>query len=83
MEVRLNQIDAKVFLFYKIPENNPRLNHVKKEQYISYIYNTIAIEGNTLSLAQTRVILETRIAIGGKSLLEQNEVITYYNQYNS
>lgn len=72
---RLNQIDAKVYLFFEIPENHPRLKDIKKEQYLSYIYNTIAIEGNTLSLAQTRVILETRIAIGGKSLLEQNEVM--------
>ncbi|KAL5008931.1 hypothetical protein ScPMuIL_014512 [Solemya velum] len=31
--------------------------------------------GNTLTLSQTRAIVETRIAIGGKSLLEQNEVL--------
>jgi hypothetical protein len=33
------------------------------------------MEGNTLTLLQTRTIIETRVAIGGKSLLEQNEVL--------
>lgn len=35
----------------------------------------MAIEGNTLNLVQTRSILETRLAVGGKSVIEHNEVL--------
>uniref|UniRef100_A0A1I8JSE0 ECSIT domain-containing protein n=1 Tax=Macrostomum lignano TaxID=282301 RepID=A0A1I8JSE0_9PLAT len=56
-----------------IPETHPGLRRLKKEHYFRYVN---AIEGgNTLDLAQTRAILETRIAVGGKSLLEHNEVL--------
>lgn len=72
---RFNIIDRKLNLFVKIPQNNPGLRRAKKEAYFSHIYHTNAIEGNTLTLMQTRAIVETRIAVGGKSLAEQNEVL--------
>ncbi|TPP67775.1 Adenosine monophosphate-protein transferase FICD [Fasciola gigantica] len=72
---RFNVIDSKVRRFYQIPDSNPGFRRAKIEQYFRHIYHSNAIEGNTLSLAQTRSILETRLAVGGKSLLEQNEVL--------
>ncbi|VDK76616.1 unnamed protein product [Dibothriocephalus latus] len=72
---RLKNIDKKVARFYLVPESNPGLRLVKIEHYFQHIYHSNAIEGNTLSLAQTRAVLETRIAVGGKSLQEQNEVL--------
>uniref|UniRef100_A0A0V0J7R3 protein adenylyltransferase n=1 Tax=Schistocephalus solidus TaxID=70667 RepID=A0A0V0J7R3_SCHSO len=72
---RLKNIDQKVARFYLVPESNPGLRLVKIEHYFQHIYHSNAIEGNTLSLAQTRAVLETRIAVGGKSLQEQNEVL--------
>ncbi|KAL7061931.1 hypothetical protein AAHC03_0782 [Spirometra sp. Aus1] len=72
---RLKSIDSKVARFYLVPESNPGLRLVKIEHYFQHIYHSNAIEGNTLSLAQTRAVLETRIAVGGKSLQEQNEVL--------
>ncbi|KAH8872149.1 Protein adenylyltransferase FICD [Schistosoma japonicum] len=70
----LNAIDFKVRQFYHIPESDPGLRRAKVEDYFKHVYHSNAIEGNTLTLAQTRSILETRLAVGGKSLLEQNEV---------
>ncbi|KAK3579104.1 hypothetical protein CHS0354_022125 [Potamilus streckersoni] len=70
-----NQIDKKLNLLYKVPQNHPGLRRMKKEAYFLHIYHTNAIEGNTLTLSQTRAIVETRIAVGGKSLVEQNEVL--------
>lgn len=70
-----NRIDKKRDELYKIPANHPGLRRAKKEAYFLHIYHTNAIEGNTLTLQQTRAIVETKIAIGGKSLQEQNEVI--------
>ena len=46
-----------------------------------HIYHSNAIEGNTLNLRETRYIVETRMAIGGKSLIEQQEVHESYEAY--
>lgn len=73
--IRFNRIDKKLKHFVRVPLNHPGLRRAKKEAYFSHIYHTNAIEGNTLTLSQTRSIVETRIAIGGKSLVEQNEVL--------
>ncbi|KAH9507567.1 hypothetical protein Btru_051486 [Bulinus truncatus] len=70
-----NRVDQKRALFYRIPHNHPGLRRAKREAYFAHIYHTNAMEGNTLTLAQTRSIVETRIAVGGKSLQEQNEVL--------
>lgn len=42
-----------------------------------WIYNSNAIEGNTLTLQETRLILETGITVGGKSLREHFEVVNH------
>jgi hypothetical protein len=41
-----------------------------RESYFQHVYHTVAMEGNTINLAQTRSILETRMAVGGKSIIE-------------
>lgn len=71
---RFREIDSKVARFYLVPDSDPGLKKVKVEHYFLHIYHSNAIEGNTLSLAQTRALLETRLAVGGKSIQEQNEV---------
>lgn len=35
----------------------------------------MGIEGNTMSLSQTRSMLETKMAIAGKSIMEHNEIL--------
>ena len=35
---------------------------------VEYAHNSTAIEGNTLSLIQTKVILEDGLSVGGKAL---------------
>jgi Fic family protein len=44
---------------------------------IEWIYNSNAIEGSTLTLRGTQLILEQGITIGGKSLREPFEVINH------
>lgn len=68
-------IDDKVRKVMSIPKGNSALQRVMEETYYHHIYHTVAIEGNTLSLSEIRHILETRYAVPGKSLEEQNEVI--------
>ena len=44
---------------------------------LEWIYNSNAIEGSTLTLQETRLILETGLTIGGKSLHEHFEVTNH------
>lgn len=50
------------------------LHKIQQQIEIEYIYNSNAIEGNTLKLSETQLILERGITIGGKSLREHLEV---------
>ncbi|NXK92303.1 FICD transferase, partial [Formicarius rufipectus] len=68
-------IDSKVKKVMAIPKGNSALRRVMEESYYHHIYHTVAIEGNTLTLSEIRHILETRYAVPGKSLVEQNEVL--------
>jgi Fic family protein len=44
---------------------------------VEWIYNANAIEGNTLTLRETGLILEAGLTVGGKSLREHFEVINH------
>ncbi|XP_057369297.1 protein adenylyltransferase Fic-like [Daphnia carinata] len=71
----LKRIDQKRDDLLNTPDSSSGLRRIKKEAYFQYIYHTLGIEGNTMSLAQTRTIVETRMAVGGKSIIEHNEVL--------
>jgi hypothetical protein len=43
--------------------------------FFQHIYHTVGIEGNTMTLSQTRAIVETRMAVAGKSIMEHNEIL--------
>lgn len=72
---RLNKLDVKRDALSSIHESNAALRRVKKEAYFQHIYHSVGIEGNTMSLAQTRSVLETRMAVNGKSIDEHNEIL--------
>ena len=48
---------------------------------VEYTHHSTAIEGNTLTLMETKVVLEDGIAIGGKSLREIYEVVNHKKAY--
>lgn len=74
-EKQLSRIDKKRMFLIQIPENDPSLKRMKKEAYFQHIHHTVAIEGNTMSLAETRMVVETRMAVPGKSIVEHNEIL--------
>jgi Fic family protein len=53
------------------------VRRLSEQLTIEWIYNSNAIEGSTLSLRETQLILEQGITIGGKSLREHFEVINH------
>jgi Fic family protein len=70
-----SELDTLLRRFYDIPARNAALRRAKREAYFLHIYHSNAIEGNTLNLQQTRHIIENRVAVGGKSIIEHNEVL--------
>lgn len=56
------------------PLDKLQLQKLKEEFLVGYVYNSTSIEGNTLSLNETRLILNEGITIGGKSLREHLDV---------
>lgn len=71
----LQRIEQKREALMKIPEGNAALTRAKLEAYYKHIYHSNGIEGNTMTLSMTRSIVETGIAVGGKSVIEHNEVL--------
>ena len=71
----LNRIDEKREQLFLIPKGSLPLKRAIREAYFQHIYHSNAIEGNTMTLSMTRAIVETRMAIPGKSIQEHNDVL--------
>ncbi len=50
---------------------------LRDQSLVEWIYNSNAIEGSTITLQETHLILETGLTVGGKSLREHFEVINH------
>lgn len=57
------------------------LSSYEKDFELTFTHNSTAIEGNTLTLMETKVVLEDGITIGGKELREIYEVINHKKAY--
>jgi Fic family protein len=55
------------------PLPNSALNKIRESLSIEWTYNSNSIEGNTLSLRETQMVLQDGITIAGKSLREHFE----------
>ncbi|MFD2115127.1 Fic family protein [Paenibacillus yanchengensis] len=64
------QLDAK----YPLPKYT--LQSLREKLYLEWTYNSNAIEGNTLTINETKVVLEG-ITVGGKTMREHLEVINH------
>jgi len=70
--------------FLKIKGNIPKVSieSFDKSFDIEYTHNSTAIEGNTLSLIETKAILEDQISVGGKSLREIYETVNHNKAFS-
>lgn len=57
------------------------LESFDKSFEVEYTHNSTAIEGNTLSLIQTKAVLEDGVSIGGKTLREIYEVVNHQKAF--
>lgn len=61
----------------KRPLPQETLQSIREDLIIKWTYNSNAIEGNTLTLSETKVVLEDGITINGKSIREHLEIINH------
>ena len=72
---RLNDKKARLDALRPLPAGI--VARLRQQVDLEWIYNSNAIEGSTLTLQETRLILETGLTIGGKNLREHFEVINH------
>lgn len=78
MEIHLNRIlekKAKLDALRPIPPIV--LENIKQSLSIEWTYNSNSIEGNTLTLQETKMVLEEGMTIKGKSLREHFEAVNH------
>lgn len=71
--------------FYNRNKNNLSMElreKIDKAFDIDFTYNSTTIEGNTLTLIETKAVLEDKIAIGGKELREIYEVTNHSKAFS-
>ncbi len=71
LETKKAQLDA------LRPLPTAAIHRLREEILVEWTYNSNAIEGSTVTLQETRLILETGLTIGGKFLREHFEVINH------
>ncbi|PSB15022.1 Fic family protein [Phormidesmis priestleyi ULC007] len=76
----LDRLKAMLDLFR--PLNGEIVAELKQRYDVRFTYHSNAIEGNTLSLRETALVLERGITIAGKSLKEHLEVIGHEQAIN-
>jgi len=59
------------------PFSDIQLQNLKQRFRIGYIQQTNALEGNTLTLSEVKVLLEDGITIGGKTIREIRETTNH------
>ena len=78
LQDQLEEIDKKNKLIEeKRPLSKNTLKSIREKLFLEWTYNSNAIEGNTLTLSETKVVLEDGITIGGKTLKEHLEVVNH------
>ena len=76
LQQRLTEIDAaKAGLDSLRNEDNPALLHALD---IEYTFESNRIEGNTLTLRETGLVIDKGLTVGGKSMREHLEAINHY-----
>ncbi|MCE2473123.1 MAG: Fic family protein [Anaerolineae bacterium] len=75
IEQRLQDLDSRVRKMRReVGKLSPQvLSYVKQQFRIKGIYHSNAIEGNSLSIGETRTVVEQGLTIAGKSLKDQAE----------
>jgi len=81
--VKLQKIDEFKEEISRYKSIDKNLSNKLKDFYrVSSVYSTNAIEGNTLTESETKVVIEDGITVGGKTVREHLEAINSANAYD-
>lgn len=72
---RVNELKNQLDQFQSLPA--AAMKNLRDVYGVEWTYNSNAIEGNTLSLIETKVVMEDGLTIGGKRLQEHFAVINH------
>lgn len=75
LQARIDQLKAELDSLRPLPK--AAVERLREQLKIEWTYNSNGIEGNTLTLRETQLILQHGVTIGGKSLREHFEVINH------
>jgi len=76
--VDISEIDKKKEIINNCrPFSLSIIKQLKEKLFVEWTYNSNAIEGNTLTLSETKVVLENGITIKGKPLKDHLETINH------
>ncbi len=80
----INRLQDKLRKYHQHQIHSPSIAIQKWEQAfeIEYTHESTAIEGNTLTLMETKVILEDALSVGGKNLREIYEVVNHRKAFH-
>ena len=79
MQALLQKIDSlKVELNNFRPLSAAQLQKLEEALFVDYTYESNRIEGNTLTLQETALVIQKGITVSGKSLREHLEAINHY-----
>lgn len=76
----MNQLLQKIDELQKMINNKRSLNEIEQKELKDYFaigltYSSNALEGNSLTISETKVILEDGISVGGKPLKDILEAV--------
>jgi Fic family protein len=74
--------DKKALIDQKRPFEGELLNQLKQYYKIGLTYSSNALEGNTLTISETKVLLEDGLTVGGKPLRDTFEAIGHAKAYD-
>jgi Fic family protein len=74
----LQQIDTNLAAIKsRCPLSQTELRELSKSLKVMFTYHSNAIEGNTITMGETKILLEDGLTIGGKTIREINEVLNH------
>jgi Fic family protein len=73
---RLEEKKKKLMSYRPLP--GIALQKIKESLFLEWTYNSNSIEGNTLSLNETKIVLEDGMTVSGKSLREHFEITNHH-----
>lgn len=69
----LDALKARLYAHRPLPPDV--VSQIREDMRVRFTYHSNAIEGNTLTMSETKAVLEDGITIGGKSLKEHLEAV--------